>query len=149
MAGYNFYCGLGAWAVRAGSIGRDARCSGESTQIPPEAAGDIHPRPIHAEITASWFQAERTGPQALAALGNYAKHSSETGRHPSLKDYASPTSLSLPALILARLQGRSSHGGNQFFPISTLPFPQKGGAGFVTLSEIYLELQRNPSFWTL
>jgi len=39
--------------------------------------------------------------------------------------YASPTSFFLPTLIVARLQGRSSHGGNQSFPISTLPFPKR------------------------
>ena len=48
----NFCCGLGARAVRAGSIGRDTHGPGERTELPPEEAGGFSPRSIHAEITA-------------------------------------------------------------------------------------------------
>ncbi len=47
-----FCCGLGVWAVRAGSIGRDGRRLGERTEPPPKDAGGLGPRPLHEEITA-------------------------------------------------------------------------------------------------
>jgi hypothetical protein len=60
-----FCCGLGVRAVRAGSIGRDGRGLGESADPPQGDAGGLGPRPLHEEISASWFQADRPDPQAL------------------------------------------------------------------------------------
>jgi hypothetical protein len=67
-----FCCGLGIRAVRAGSIGRDRLRFGENTESPQSDAGGLGPRPLYEEITASWFQAGRPGPQAMAPLGNYS-----------------------------------------------------------------------------
>ncbi len=69
VARNKFCCGLGVWAVRAGSIGRDGQRLGESTEPPPKDAGGLGPRPLHEEITALWFQADRPNPQAGASLG--------------------------------------------------------------------------------
>ncbi|MBM4330182.1 MAG: hypothetical protein FJ117_02975 [Deltaproteobacteria bacterium] len=35
--------------------------------------GRRQPRPIHGEISASWFQADWTGPPAMGSLGLYAE----------------------------------------------------------------------------
>ncbi len=47
-----FVVGLGVWAVRAGSIGRDEQRLGESPETPISAAGGLGPRPVHEEISA-------------------------------------------------------------------------------------------------
>ncbi len=47
-----FVVGLGVWAVRAGSIGRDEQRLGECTESLPKDAGGLGPRPLHEEITA-------------------------------------------------------------------------------------------------
>jgi hypothetical protein len=49
---YKVCCGLGVRAVRAGSIGRDTQVPDERTDLPPEEAGGLGPRPIHEEISA-------------------------------------------------------------------------------------------------
>jgi hypothetical protein len=68
-----FCCGLGVRAVRAGSIGRDRQRVGESAEPPPDEAGGLGPRPLHEEISALWFQADRPDPQAMAPICGYAK----------------------------------------------------------------------------
>ena len=60
--------------MRAGSIGRDTPDDGELTELPPEKAGGVNPRIIHAEISALWFQADWTGPRAMGALSIYVTH---------------------------------------------------------------------------
>ncbi len=52
-----FVVGLGVYAVRAGSIGRDEQRLGESPETPISAAGGLGPHPLHEEISALWFQA--------------------------------------------------------------------------------------------
>jgi len=64
---------LGVRAVRAGSIGRDGQGLEESTEPLQEEAGGLGPRPLHEEITASWFQADRPDPQAGEPLCLYAR----------------------------------------------------------------------------
>jgi hypothetical protein len=56
----------GVRAVRAGSIGRDGQRLGESADPPQGDAGDLGPRPLHEEIIALWFQADRPAPQGLS-----------------------------------------------------------------------------------
>jgi len=65
--------GLEARPVRAGNIGRDTPGHAELTEIPPMKAGGVSSRPIHGEITASWFQADRTGLQAMGTLSIYSE----------------------------------------------------------------------------
>ena len=47
-----FVVGLGVWAVRAGSIGRDEQRLAESPETPRSEAGGLGPRPVHEEISA-------------------------------------------------------------------------------------------------
>jgi len=61
--------GLGVRPVRAGNIGRDTAGHGELIEHPPKKARGVSPRPILGETSALWFQADRTGPQAMGALG--------------------------------------------------------------------------------
>ena len=68
-----FCCALGVRAVRAGSIGRDGQGLEENTEPLQEEAGGLGPRPLHEEITASWFQADRPDPQAREPLCLYAR----------------------------------------------------------------------------
>ncbi len=44
--------------------------------------GRLCPRPFYEEINALWFQAERPGSQAMAALGSYVEPSFEGCYHP-------------------------------------------------------------------
>ncbi len=55
---------------------------GNRTEPPPKEAGGLGPRPFHEEISALWFQAERTGPQAMAALSLYIQPLFNAGNHP-------------------------------------------------------------------
>ena len=64
--------GPGARTERAGSIGRDAPWPRRSDLVSARRGGRYLPRPIHEEISALWFQAGRSGPRALEALGPYA-----------------------------------------------------------------------------
>ena len=63
--------GPGARTERAGSIGRDAPWPRRSNLVSSGRGGRYFPRPIHEEISALWFQASRSGPRALEALGTY------------------------------------------------------------------------------
>ena len=76
------WCGLGVRAVRAGSIGRDSYGPGERTESPREEAGGRDSRPIHEEISALGFQAERTDPQAMTAPSLYTQPPFNAGNHP-------------------------------------------------------------------
>jgi hypothetical protein len=77
-----FCCGLGVWAVRAGSIGREEQRLGESANPPQGDAGGIGPRPLHEEFSALWFQVDRPDPQAWAPHGLYAGPESVAAGHP-------------------------------------------------------------------
>ena len=64
--------GPGARMERARSIGRVAPWRRRSKRVSSDGGGGYLPRPIHGEISALWFQAGRSGPRALEALGPYA-----------------------------------------------------------------------------
>jgi len=73
IPGKDSVVGLGARPGRAGSIGRDTPGHGKLTGLPPQKAGGVSPCPIHGEISASWFQADWIGPQAMGTLGIYGE----------------------------------------------------------------------------
>jgi hypothetical protein len=53
----------------------------DPTDPPPEEARGLGPRPLHSEISALWFQADRPAPQAGAPLCSYPQISSIKGCH--------------------------------------------------------------------
>ena len=61
--------------VRAGSIGWDTPAHPALNELPPKKAGGVSLRPLHGEISASWFPADWIGLQAMGALSIYGEPS--------------------------------------------------------------------------